>query len=153
MNDHVIERSMLRWLLVGVALLALVLGMAGTAAVRSAGSADAQPTQLAAVGPVGEFEIEGEDFEFPEWYQDDDGTRLVPCLDEVIECHQDEEEEENGDEEEEEEGFEFFYFAAEAVFPEEFDEIDFRRAEFAVVGTLAHQGNEPPERPAATGET
>jgi hypothetical protein len=146
MNDHVIERSMLRPMSVAVLVLALALGIIGSAAIRSAPSADAQPTALAAMSPA------NDEFGFPEWYQDDDGTRLVPCMDDELACHIDLAELPNPEGElsipDNFPGV-FFYWAAEPVF-EDTGGIDLRKAEFALAGTFANEEHEPVEGDQAT---
>jgi hypothetical protein len=64
-----------------LSLVTGIVALAATALLGVAGGAGAAPTSLAAVGPT-----DGE-HGFPTWYQDDMGTRLVPCFADEIACH------------------------------------------------------------------
>jgi hypothetical protein len=73
-------------------------------------------------------------FDFPAWYQDQAGVRLVPCLEVGLECHLDGPEGgdgEGGDPEAFPDAF--FYFAADAVFSDP-QGADVRLVEFALAG-------------------
>src|SRR5262245_12103828 len=68
------RRSMRRRILSGLAVLTLVLTGAG-AATAATQVTQKNPGGIVAVGPVN-----GE-FGFPAWYQDSNGLRVEPCLD------------------------------------------------------------------------
>lgn len=72
----------------GLLVLSLIFSLIPAAALTfSASPADAAapiPTALAGRGAN-----DAEFGNFPSWYQDDDGTRLVPCTEDEIACHYD----------------------------------------------------------------
>jgi hypothetical protein len=107
-----------------LALLSLSVVVTVTGAL-----ATTHPTALAGVGPTG-------DDGFPEWFQDDEGTRLVPCFGDELACHFDAEELPTpGGDVSFPDNFPqiFFYYAADAHFADP-GSVDVRVAGFELAG-------------------